>query len=230
VLAVAAATSGPTSPGTPAPAVGTPRLSIMALGDSITQANASHQSYRYALWRKLVDANFQFDFVGSLNTNYRGSPSFPQYRGRSFDPDHEGHWGKRADELVGLLDSALTNIKPDIVLLHAGSNDLFQGQNVYGTMEDLKDVIRRLQQKNPDVKVLLAKLIPSVDNAGQIRNINRRMQRVADATTTNRSRVIVVDQYSGFDAEADTYDGTHPNTAGEEKMATRWFEAITAGR
>jgi lysophospholipase L1-like esterase len=32
--------------------------------------------------------------------------------------------------------------------------------------------------------------------------------------------------HSGFDAARETRDGTHPNAAGEAKMASRWFSAI----
>ncbi|MCB0195217.1 MAG: hypothetical protein KDJ65_24930, partial [Anaerolineae bacterium] len=42
------------------------------------------------------------------------------------------------------------------------------------------------------------------------------------------SPVIVVDQYSGFDVNADTHDGTHPNISGEQKMAQKWLDALTS--
>ena len=40
------------------------------------------------------------------------------------------------------------------------------------------------------------------------------------------ARVVVVDQYTGFDPNADTRDGIHPNPAGEEKMARVWMSAL----
>jgi acyl-CoA thioesterase-1 len=43
---------------------------------------------------------------------------------------------------------------------------------------------------------------------------------------TEESPVILVDQYTGFNAATDTYDGIHPNARGEAKMAQKWFDAI----
>jgi lysophospholipase L1-like esterase len=39
-----------------------------------------------------------------------------------------------------------------------------------------------------------------------------------------------VDQYTGFDATADTRDGVHPNTQGSQKMASKWAAALTANQ
>lgn len=32
--------------------------------------------------------------------------------------------------------------------------------------------------------------------------------------------------FSNFDIGNDTYDGTHPNQQGDQKMAQRWFDAM----
>jgi acyl-CoA thioesterase I len=40
------------------------------------------------------------------------------------------------------------------------------------------------------------------------------------------SPVFLVDQFSGFNAEKDTYDGVHPNQSGEQKIADRWFNQL----
>jgi hypothetical protein len=37
----------------------------------------------------------------------------------------------------------------------------------------------------------------------------------------------VADLWTGFDAIADTVDGVHPNNAGFQKMADRWYPALT---
>jgi len=52
----------------------------------------------------------------------------------------------------------------------------------------------------------------------------------APGVSTEASPVLVVDQYSGFNASAgqDTGDGVHPNDAGLQKMADQWFAAIEA--
>ena len=42
---------------------------IIPLGNSITQAEINRASFRYPLWKKLVDSNIKFDFVGSMTVN-----------------------------------------------------------------------------------------------------------------------------------------------------------------
>ncbi len=41
--------------------------------------------------------------------------------------------------------------------------------------------------------------------------------------------MVVVDQHSGFNTATDLYDPWHPNAAGEEKMAVKWFQVLQAG-
>lgn len=45
---------------------------------------------------------------------------------------------------------------------------------------------------------------------------------------TPGSPIILVDQFTDFNVQTETYDGIHPNALGEEKMAQRWFDAIAA--
>lgn len=75
---------------------------LMIIGDSITQGSAPYvlrtstpirdggYSYRYALWKNLVDGKDAFDLIGSMNKNYGSDNTYPDYMGRSFDKDHEG--------------------------------------------------------------------------------------------------------------------------------------------
>lgn len=221
-------------------------LRILPLGDSITQAVAERASYRYPLWRKLVDSGLAFDFVGSmqkhLDLHGGGTPPQPDYKGRSFDRDHEGHFGWTADEIIngrafgngsgtGRLAGWMQGYDADIALVHLGTNDVFSDESVESTADELKEIIRILRRDNPAVAILLAKLIPverASDAPGPIESLNEMIPQVAKAMHTDRSPVIVVDQYTGFDPAADTYDGVHPNESGEKKMAQRWFDAIMA--
>ena len=201
---------------------------ISPLGDSITHADSSHQSYRYPLWIKLVDAGIVFDFVGSQSTNSGGDPIWPDHAGQTFDPDHEGHAGWRADEIRDGLPTWLVGYTPDIVLLHIGTNDAFQNQSTSTTVDEIKQIIDALRVDNPNVVVLLAKLIPSTDtsiNQG-IDALNAEVDGIAVQMDTAESPVVVVDQNTGFSAAVDTYDGVHPNVVGEEKMAQKWYDAI----
>lgn len=199
-------------------------IRIMPIGNSITQGSSTTYSYRYALWKKLIDANMNFNFVGSQSMNDGGNPTFPPYRNQQFDTHNEGHWGKRADEILVGLPAWATAAKPDMVLVEAGTNDILQGQSVATTKEDLRGIIQAVREVNPNAVILLATIIPSLNN-----NMSAMASAITDLASeedTSQSPVILVDQHSGFNATTDTYDGIHPNPQGEEKMAQKWASAI----
>jgi hypothetical protein len=183
-----------------------------------------------------VDHGEPIAMVGSLNTNLWGNPPFPGYEGFTFDPDHEGHWGWEANEILngrpgeGRLADWLLSYAPDIVLMHLGTNDVLRGSTTASTVTDLEAIIGVLQADNPDVSILLARVIPSTDPAaGGIPSLNAEMDGIALRNATARSRIAVVDQYDGFVAATDLHDPWHPNAAGEEKMAVKWMQALAAG-
>lgn len=208
---------------------------ILPLGDSITQSDMGHLSYRYYLWRRLIDAGVDFDFVGSLQEHVGGTPAFPTYAGREFDREHEGHSGWRVDDILngqggGGLASWLQQYDVDVALIHLGTNDLvYYGEGEQSTLAEMRDVIRVLREDNPAVTVLLAQIIPttfSPEANAAIARFNGGIPALAAEMTTAQSPVRVVDLNSGFDASTQTYDGVHPNAAGEAWMADRWWQAI----
>ena len=202
---------------------------ILPLGDSITQADKSHNSYRRPLWHMLKESGYDIDFVGSLTKNHLGGPPNPD-----FDLNHEGHWGWRADEIIkgrffrGRLSKWLKKYTPDIVLMHLGTNDVLQGKSISSTLDELQLIIDILRVENPNVTILIAKLIPLYDPAGNIliNRLNEEIPRLVSVKDSPESRVLAVDHNSNFDAKEDTYDGAHPNPVGEMKMAQKWFDII----
>jgi hypothetical protein len=215
---------------------------IVCLGNSITQADENHKSYRYFLWKQLIDANIDFEYVGSHNENKFGAANPAQnevYKGKTFTNVNEAHWGWRTDEILNGqddyypygtgLETWLQDYIPDMALIHLGTNDIFQGQNTSETIGELKEVIRLLRNNNPQVTILLAQLVPtgktnSTNDTIQV--FNNKIGTLGSSLTTANSNIIVVDQYTGFDGATDTYDEVHTNESGERKMAQRWFEAI----
>ena len=200
------------------------QVRVMPLGDSITEAETGFASYRYWLWHELVDAGYDIDLVGSMNGVWNGPPFYPD-----FDQDHEGHWGWRADEVLGQLAGWTAAAQPDLVLLHLGHNDLWQGQGVADAIGDLSAIIGVLRAANPAITILFAQVIPStVAGLWEIPALNAEIAILAAALTTPDSPVIVVDHWTGFDPNTQTYDGVHPNQAGEQMMSGRWFTALGA--
>ena len=203
-------------------------FNVLPLGDSITQGEGEHKSYRYSLWKMLIDANYEFDFVGSLETNHDGVDCWPDYLGMEFDRHHEGHWGWRADEILSELPYWLGLYDADVVLIHLGSNDVFDEQSAESTTDEIESIIDLLRDDRKDVAVLLAKIIPTYSDSAneRIEALNNRLDELGSLMDSLESPVSVVDHNTWFDADEDTYDGVHPNDEGERKMASKWFEAI----
>jgi lysophospholipase L1-like esterase len=193
---------------------------IVLIGDSITQASSTQLSYRYRLWKRLIDDGATFNFVGSLNVNLSGNPVWPAYAGRSFDRDHEGHWGWRTDQILGQLSGWLAGYTPNIALIHLGTNDVVQSQSASSTIGELGQIIDRLRADNPRVKILLARILPTSGGAAvnaRINELNALITGLVSSKNTALSPIRLVDQNS-----------VHPNATGEEKMAQKWQLSLRA--
>jgi len=207
-------------------------INILPLGDSITQARYDQLSYRYPLWKLLLDAGKDINFIGTQNQTYNDTRSWPSYNSLPFDQDHEGHSGQTADWILDHLDDYFPQYEElaDIVLIHLGTNDLLWTDDEPLTIKnDLANVIDKLRTHNPSIKIVLAKITP-FDYAGQFlgndNDFNATLDSLANEKSQDDSPVIIVDMATGFDIDEHTFDGLHPNAAGEELMAQRWFDAL----
>jgi len=197
-------------------------LRVMPLGDSITEAQGGFAAYRYWLWKDLELEGYPVDFVGSQYGVWNGDPPYSDY-----DQDHEGHWGWRADQILASIGSWAAASLPDIVLIHLGHNDIWQGQSISSTIDELGQIIDTIRGVNPGASFLLAQVIPSIHSAlDSIPALNVQIAILGALMHSTESPVLVVDQHSGFDPWVDTYDGVHPNEPGEQKMAARWFAPL----
>ncbi len=223
---------------------------VMVLGNSITQGNTTYPGYRYKLWQMLVDANIDVELVGSHDVNDGGDPAEKGtvYKGKTYTNRNEGHWGWSTDEVLngrdgkGRLAEWLQGYTPDMVMLHLGTNDMFRQCTAPGdpkpcyqeTIDELKEIVRQIRAKNPNVIIFMAKLIPAYDQkvgpeaANNITRLNDLIPGLVQELNTPASPVVLVDQNSGFNATegVDTWDGVHPNTSGEQKMAQQWYAAM----
>lgn len=205
-------------------------VNFLPLGDSVTESKALHDSYRRYLWKYLEKGGYSMNFIGT-RSGVRPDSGDPAHF--DYDQNHEGYSGLRADEIRDRLPILLKSMPiPHFVLLHLGTNDLAQNwqdptQNPASTALEISQIIDRLRARNPKVTIMLAQVHPTswVSDA-MIRELNTRLATLARNKTTTASRIIVVDQYTGVDVKATTFNGLHLNTVGEIEMAKRWYAAL----
>jgi len=218
----------------------------MAVGDSITAATC----WRGLLWQHL-NQNYasKFDFVGTL----MGDPGCGL---GTYDQDNQGYSSSLLTEVVAgittartcqptcpslnTFQTAFTTTMPDVVLIHYGTNDVWNAKPTSQIIGAYSTFIDTMRGVNPNAVLLVAQIIPmNVTNttcancscpgcATAIPAFNSALVTLAASKSTDASPVIVVDQYTGFDAVQDTRDGVHPNNQGSQKMADRWYAALTS--
>lgn len=196
---------------------------ILPLGDSITQADSKHQSYRPWLWQLLNDANVPVDLVGSLDGNYKGSPAYPD----NFDLNHEGHWGWRSDEILQKLPLWLQHYDADISLIHLGTNDCLQNQPAAETLGELTQIVGLLRQDNPAISIAFSTLGPTTwQNQQCLAQINQGLLALQNNLDTPQSPIAVAHTDQKLVPEPHLYDGLHPNSDGEKIIALTWLNTI----
>jgi hypothetical protein len=211
---------------------------IMVVGDSISQGSAGDFTWRYRLYKHLVSAGVAPSLVGPRNdlydnvTNQQGNhdyadPNFPQ--------NHDAIWGHMLADEMTTIQAEVAAATPDYVLVLLGINDLGFGRtDPAGTEANLRTFIANARAARPDLKLVLGKLLPTqraIDDsafATMVADYNTRLVQVASDTTTPTSPIAVANDGVDIVPANDLYDGTHPNAAGEVKIAAGFADALSA--
>jgi lysophospholipase L1-like esterase len=215
----------------------------MPLGDSITDITC------YApVLSKLLKAggHTNFEFIGTRTSNQSCGADAPNVK-------NEGHSGYGVTYLpsnstrpactksTGCGSYAELQTwaaeKPDIVLLHYGTNDVWDGQTPANILAAYLAVIAEFRKQNANVIFFVSKIIKlNPDGCGTcLSSVGALAAALTDSwastNSTATSPIHLVDDYnSGFDPDnsADTGDGVHPTLAGATKMATATSQAVIA--
>ena len=196
-----------------------PDLRILPLGDSITKGNgASDQTgYRRRLREKILsyetDGDNAVDMIGSLR-----SPS------GMADNDHQGHSG---EYLMDIRDHIGLSIRaqPNVVLVHAGTNNMDKERDLAIAPDLIRDIIDRLFEGSPETVVLIAPVIWANDPRMQANTdrFNEQLAVIIEEKQRTGEHILAVPVDIG---PGDLSDIKHPNNSGYEKMAVAWFNAI----
>ena len=155
-----------------------------------------------------------------MEINFVGSQS----DGRGQDIDHEGHGGWTIDQLAYHLDGWLAEARPDVVLLHAGTNNISRGDSAYTTSRKLSGMIDQIRADRPEAYIFVAKIIQSRVPRELARD--RVYNRLVTALVARRNDPLirVVDQSTV--GGLDLHDLHHPNDFGYAKMAWNWYRSM----
>jgi len=193
------------------------------------QENDSYESYRYELWKNLVDNNYNFDFVG----RQKDYGTYKEYLGVEFDIDHEGVGGYESEDVLENIEEILATISsPDIVLLSIGGNDLLDGGNPPSEpISNIVEIVEKLQTHNSYVSIFLERIAPANNETmtsfltNKLNDFNSQIVSIANSLTTNTSKVIALDMNTDFN-ESYLADDVHYNEAGAKFIADIYFDGI----
>ena len=194
------------------------QLTVMPLGDSITSGfpDSRYGGYRRLLGELLAEDGYSFKFVGSQKSGVGIAPEL----------DNEGHNGWTILQLEHGLDNEgwLETYKPDLVLLHIGTNDLARAYSS-AARADLSALIDDILRRLPSARLIVAQIIPY--RSGLSPGQALYDAAIPPIVASKGSRASVVDMRAVL-SEADYADEIHPNASGYDKLARAWEKAIRA--
>jgi lysophospholipase L1-like esterase len=204
----------------PCPPAGT-ACKILPLGDSITDGIGTAVrggGYRVELFSKAVADNKTITFVG-------GSMNGPDMvAGKPFPKSHEGHSGWTIGRVdTDIIPMPALNSDPHIVLVHLGTNDMYQMPA--GADTRLGMLMDQIIAELPNALLVVSSIITYPPEEDDVEAFNAKIPGLVMTRASAGKHVIFVDQHQGF-PESELSDGIHPGNAGYDRMGTVWYNAI----
>jgi lysophospholipase L1-like esterase len=199
------------------------QLRILPLGASIVYGlkSSDGNGFRAALRKKLIDnGNPTVDYIGS---NHCGTMT---------DNECEGWPGYTISQVAQKAELSIPS-KPNLVLLHVGTNDAVQNLDIQHAGDRLGSLIDRLFDDVPGVTIVASTLLPNANPKIQanVQIYNSKIPDVVQRRQAAGKQIVYVDfSSSSFSLSDLSSDGTHPTDAGYIKMAEVWYQGIVAAK
>lgn len=188
--------------------------------------------WRTGLWRKLSPSGPTSDHWDFVGTNQNGPDDI--------DKDHEGYPGWTCEHVQEISDS-WASLKPDIILLHLGTNNMGGYQQTAAlAVHAMGTLLNVMFTKLPDVHLFLSTLIGTHDLYGGAKHAayNAGLKMLAKKYRTSGYNVDLVDMdaESGIGKRCDSenccdghlMEDIHPNKRGYDRMADVWHRHLTS--
>lgn len=204
-------------------------INILTIGDSRVQGNRPyHESYRYELWKNLVESNWTVDFLGPNNDQ----AEYPEFLGLEFDTNHAAVGGYTTRNVLNTIEVTLADVEvPDIILMGIGGIDLIRTNSYDEAVVNMHAIIDILQEHNPDVTIFMEQIAPAISDIYTEENIllfegfNDAILTISEERSTEDSKVIAVDMAEGWQ-DFFLADDLHYNAIGAKVVADRYFDAL----
>ncbi|MFF3249262.1 GDSL-type esterase/lipase family protein [Streptomyces sp. NPDC002870] len=157
---------------------------------------------------------------------------------------HYAMWGRQLGQNVHTIKPVMDELKakqqlPDVLLVELGFNDIGWRGAGAGLVDTMKDFIDQARAANPNVHLVLAN-VPHRTTLGDANpqlpqrttDYNTALAKAIPTWSTAASAILLadIDQALGCDPNATTcattYDGLHPNTLGEYRIAQAFGTAL----
>ena len=194
-----------------------PRVRIVAMGDSTTAGTPAFQSPREVPPKGSGDETSQYA--------YWLMKAHPDW-----DVINQGVNAQRSDVIAARFDEDVIAKKPAIVVIIAGVNDVYQGRPARHVKDQLAGMYKRAQKAG--IKVIAGSIIPYNSATPEQ---NARMHEINDwirAQAQADPRILFVDTRAAVaapgqpDKLVSSPDGLHPDAAGYRRMADALEPAI----
>jgi hypothetical protein len=191
---------------------------------------------------------YPVDFVGSQRHGIR-----PEDHKDWYDWNCEAYPGWKIPDIANKVDSALVEYRPDILLVHVGTNGKDWNEKPGQVMGMLDGINQYSVRNDTPVIVFLCLIIKLFENEDStpVSKFNQDVKKMVQSRSGDKIRIILVDMESGAgldysdnlpDSNADppseggdmlgykypgvAYDIYHPNDKGNAKMAAKFYKEL----
>lgn len=211
----------------------------MPVGDSMTIGSAGDHTWRYRLWQHLCATyGGPFTLVGPRETLYdkvADAPTSYAYADPGFPRGHLAGWGEGWLHMAPEIAGAVRAHRADVLLVSLGLIDLGFYTNARQTADNVHRFVDAARAANPRIHMVLLPVIPNVRArteaafASEVTDFNTLLAKAAADLDDPASPLLLASVPESYDIDLDTYDGTHPNTSGEHRLAEAFAEAMHQG-
>ncbi|KAI3328847.1 carbohydrate esterase family 3 protein [Ustulina deusta] len=199
-------------------------LRVMFLGASVTRGDVSigKLGFRSPLRDRLGALGNPVNFVGS------------QRVGAFKDNDLEAYPGNRIDQIHDHSTRIVPSTKPNVFVLHVGSNDCLQKHDTVNAGQRMRDLINYLFVTSPQATIIMSTLLTNTvrDKEPCILDLNIQIRKLASDLQREGRPIVMAEMHceQGLPdrpVPADiSADGTHPYDHGYALMADIFFSAF----